>query len=107
MNKDQTTSVIERLFTVTLTWLLTWATTKGYISSSQAAEYAPLALGVFAAIYAWWISKPSNILLAASNIPGTTVVTTPELARDTPTAQNVIASTETNATIVNTVEQNK
>lgn len=107
MTKDQSTSVLERLFTVFITWLLTWLTTKGYITSAQAAEYMPLLLGVFAAVYAWWVAKPSNILLAASNIPGTTVVTTPELAEATPSAANIVSNTETNASINASVKENK
>lgn len=107
MNKDQASATIDRVITVFVTWLFTYLTTKGIITSSQAAEFMPLALTLLFGIYGWWISKPSNIILAASNIPGTTVVTTPELAQATPTAQNVISNTEAKGVINNTVEQNK
>lgn len=105
--KDQFSAAIERIVTIFITWFLTWATTKGYITTSQAAEFGPLVLTLGGGLYGLWVAKQSNILLAASNIPGTTVVTTPALAEATPTAPNVIANTEAKTTINDTVELNK
>lgn len=106
-SKDQVSAALERFVTIFITWLLTWATSKGYINTSQAAEFGPLILTLLGAGYGLWVAKRSNILLAASNIKGTTVVTTPELAEATPTASNVISNTEAKATINQTIEENK
>lgn len=105
--KDQFSAAIERFFSIFITWLLTYLTTKGIISTSQAAEFGPLILTLGYGGYGLWVAKRSNILLAASNIPGTTVVTTPELAAATPSANNVISNTENKAIINQTVEENK
>lgn len=105
MNKDQTSASIERVITVFITWLFTYLTTKGIITSSQAAEFMPLALTLLVGVYGWWISKPTNILLAAKNLPGTTVITTPELAAATP-SDKVISNTEDKTVIANTIAQN-
>lgn len=92
MTKDQTTGTLERVATVFFTWLLTWLTSKGYISSSQAAEILPLLLAVGAAIWGWWTNRPTAIVQSAAALPGTTVVTTPVLASSTPEA-NIVSST--------------
>ena len=105
--KDQFTAAIERFVTIFVTWLLTWTTSKGYITTAQAAEFAPLVLPIGGGLYGLWVAKKSNILLAASNIEGTTIVTTPDLAAATPTASNVISNTESKVTINQTVEDNK
>lgn len=69
MNRDQGNAIIERIATVIITWLLTWATAKGYITTAQAAEYMPLFLGIITAAYGWWVTRPQSILTAAANIP--------------------------------------
>jgi hypothetical protein len=91
LTNDQLKALAERITTV----IATWAVTKGYITPAQMTEYAPLAVGVAAAIYAWWVNRPKALVQAASNIPGTTVVTTPELANATPNNENILSNTDT------------
>ena len=91
----QVSGVIERIATVAITWLLTWLTTKGWISTAQAAEFMPLLLAVITAVYGWWITRDKAILQNAAAVPGTVVVTTPELSAATPDQNNIVSSSET------------
>ena len=92
---DQVKGIVERLVAVLLTWLVA----KGHIGKDEALEYGPVAIAIVSALYAWWINRPKAIVQSAASLPGTTVVTTPEMARSTP-EPNVV-STATN-TVVDT-----
>ena len=43
--------------------------------------------------YAWWVNRPKAILQSAAAVPGTTVVTVPEIAHATPETNIVSATT--------------
>lgn len=88
---DQVKGITERLVAV----LLTWMVAKGYIGQAQALEYGPIAIGLASALYALWINRPKAIVQSAAALPGTTVVTTPEMARSTPEPNVVSAATNT------------
>ena len=90
---DQVKGIVERLVAVLLTWLVA----KGHIGKDDALEYGPIVIGVAAALYAWWVNRPKAIVQSAAALPGTTVVTTPELASGTP-EQNIL-STSTNKVV--------
>lgn len=107
MNTNQVSGSFDRLATVVVTWLLTYLTTKGYLTASQAADFLPLILGVFVAVYGWYTNRDRNIAMAAAAIPGTTVITTPELAKATPDKTNIISNTSTPSSIAATVAETK
>lgn len=107
MNQVQIRGSSDRVIIVVVTWLFTYLTTKGYITASQAADFSPLVLGIGAAIYGWWVNKNEKLATQAASLPGTTVVTTPEIAAATPNNPNVISNTETNASINASVKENK
>lgn len=90
MTKDQISGVADRLLVV----LATYMVAKGYITQSQAAEYIPLVLALASAIYGWYVNRPVAIAQSAAALPGTTVITTPDIARATPMEGNIIANTE-------------
>lgn len=90
---DQVKGITDRLVAVLLTWLVA----KGYIGRDDALEYGPIAIALAMAFYAWWVNRPKAIVQSAAAIPGTTVVTTPELASGTP-EQNIL-STATNTVV--------
>lgn len=69
MNKDQASGAGDRALTVAVTWLITYMTTKGFITPSQAADFLPLVLGIVVAVYGWWVNRPKAVLQAAANIP--------------------------------------
>lgn len=92
--KDQTTGVIERLAYGAILALMMKLVQKGYIDADMAAYIAGGVVAAAGAVYAWWINRPKAIAVAAASIPGTTVVTTPELAAATPDQTNIVSSTD-------------
>jgi len=92
MTKDQLSGGLDRALTVLVTWLLTYLTTKGYITSSQAADFMPLILAIVTAIYGWYVNRPIAIAQSAAALPGTTVVTTADIAQATPNEKNIVSN---------------
>jgi len=90
---DQISGPLDRMILVLLTFLVS----KGYISTQDVAGYAALALGILGAIYGWWVNRPKAIVQSAAALPGTTVVTTANLAAATP--QENIKSNVTNQVV--------
>ncbi len=45
--------------------------------------------------YQVWKSTDKNVVVDAAAVPGTTVVTTPTIAKATPEAPNIVSNTET------------
>lgn len=86
-NWTQISGVLDRVILVGLTWLAS----KGYITSSDVANYATLILGIAGAGYAFWVNRNSNLVNRASEVPGTTVVTTPAIAASLPQS-NVVSN---------------
>lgn len=84
---DQIRGPVERVVLVGLGWFVA----KGYISSGEVANYSTLALGVIAAFYGWWQNRPKAIMQSAAAIPGTVVVTSPDLASNT-TETNIVSN---------------
>lgn len=87
-NWTQISGVLDRIVLVGLTWLAS----KGYITSSDVANYATLILAIAGAGYAFWINRQTNLVNRASSVPGTTVVTTAAIAAALP--QNNVVSNE-------------
>lgn len=88
-NWTQISGVLDRVILVGLTWLAS----KGYITSSDVANYATLILGIAGAVYAFWINRQTNLVNRASSVPGTTVVTTPAIAAALPQT-NVVSNVD-------------
>lgn len=86
-NWTQISGVLDRAVLIGLTWLAS----KGYITSADVANYATLILAIAGAAYAFWINRNTNLANRASSIPGTTVVTTPEIAAALPQS-NVVSN---------------
>lgn len=106
MQKDQLSGVFDRVLAVALTWLLTWLATKGYITQGQVAELLPALVILLTAAWGWWVNRDKALIQSASNVPGTVVVTTPELAKATPSERNIISSKSSKETIAATVATN-
>lgn len=84
---DQIKGIVERLIVVGLTYLAT----KGYIELQDVATYGPAILALAAAGWAAWVNRPKAIVQSAAALPNTTVVTTPEIAHNTPEL-NIVSS---------------
>lgn len=87
---DQIRGPIERVVYIGLGWLVA----RGYITSSEVANWATLILAIAAAFYGWWQNRPKAVAQSAAAIPGTTVVTTPDIAASTPES-NIVSNAST------------
>ena len=57
----QTSGVADRTFLVLITWLLTQAASKGWLSGSDVAVLAPALALLPAYLIGWWKNRPQNI----------------------------------------------
>ena len=69
---DQIRGPVERIIYIALGWFVA----KGFIASSEVANYATLVLAIVAAFYGWWQNRPKAILQSASAVPGVTRIVT-------------------------------
>lgn len=89
-NWSQVSGVIERVI-----WAaVMYAVGKGWVTSADAANLVALVIGVLAAFYAYFVNRNTNLAKQAASIPGTTVVTTPDIAAATPQLDNVVSKAE-------------
>ncbi len=74
----QTSGVADRTFLVIVTWLLTQAAAKGWLSSADIAVLAPALALAPAYLIAWFKNRPQNIAadltqVTADKVPGSPV----------------------------------
>lgn len=93
MQSDQLKGMIDRAVIVFATMFLHWLVQKGYIGESDSAQLLPLLVLLPALFWGWWNNRDKALVQSASNVPGTVVVTTRELALATPDQKNIIANT--------------
>lgn len=98
---DQIRGPVERIVYIGLGWLVA----RGIITSAEVANYATLALAVAAAFYGWWQNRPKAIMQSAAAIEGTTVVTTPALAKATP-EMNIVSNLSSKDSVAAAVKAN-
>lgn len=96
---DQVKGIVERLTTVALASVFSYAVLKGWITKQQAIDYGaelvPIVLAAASAWYGWRINRPKAIVQSAAALPNTVVVTTADLAKSTPEANIVSAAGKT------------
>lgn len=107
---DQIKGIAERLITVGLASALSLAVLKGWITKQQAIDYgaelAPLIIAAAAAGYAAWHNRPKALVQRAAALPGTAVVTTPDLANSTP-ERNIVSSAAVEIVPATTADLNR
>lgn len=94
--KDQTTGMIERVVYGIAMFFLAKLVAQGKIDGDTAAWLAGGAVTFAGGAYAWMINRPKALLVAAaaSAPAGTKIVTTAEMANDTPLSPNIISAAE-------------
>ena len=80
MSWDQVKGVADRAIAMLLVWLVA----KGYIGESEAATIGTVIIGLLSLAWGWWINRDKALVQSAATVPGTTVVTTADLAASTP-----------------------
>lgn len=92
MGNDQIKGMLDRAIAVIATMFLGWMVKKGWLGESDAATLLPALVLLPAIAYGAWNNRQKALVQAAASIPGTTVVTTPELAQATPNESNIIST---------------
>jgi len=99
MTKDQVQGAGDRALLVLVTWFLTFATNKGWLTTSDVASLAPALVTIVGFAWGYWVNRPKAILQSAAAVVGadgkkTVIVASPELAADTP-ENNIVSNTPT------------
>lgn len=93
-NWSQVSGLVERIIWVALSWALG----KGYITSGDATNLATAFLAIAAAVYAYIVNRPSNLLKQAASVEvdgqKTTVVAPAALANALPQPNIVSADSK-------------
>lgn len=87
MQWSQVSGVLDRI----LLAVGMYAVAKGWISESDMMQFVALVLAVAGAVWGWWVNRDKALVQAAAAIPGTVVVTTPDLAKATPNDNNIVS----------------
>lgn len=105
---DQVSGMLDRAISGALLWLVTFIlaklVTSGYLQSGDAAQLSPILILLGSAAYGYWVNRPKAIVQSAAALPGTVVVTTPDLSEATP-GQNNIVSNMTKSVIDNVTKK--
>lgn len=96
LSAEQVGGLVRAILTTVAGALGMYVVTRGWLSQEIVTQISGWAIpAVVGLIVSWWSAKTktqANIVTIASNIPGTTVVTTPALAASTPDAPKVMSS---------------
>lgn len=97
--------ILDRGILVGITWLLTQASAKGYLSQGQIADLAPALALVIGTAIAVMVNRPGS-LAAAAGKTGSVVISPPSVAAaaDTP---NVLPTTASSSEIASAVKDAK
>jgi hypothetical protein len=100
---DQVKGMLDRGLAVIVTMFLGWCVRKGYLGEGDAATLAPAIVLLPSLAWGWWNNRPKALVQSAAALPGTVVVTTPDLAKATPNESNIISNENAKDSIAATV----
>ena|SRR4029077_363914 len=96
---DQVSGMADRTISGAMIWLLTYFLHRlevaGYLQTGDATNLSPVLIILGMAAWGYWINRPKAIVQSAASLPGTTVITTAELAAATPNQANIIPNNQT------------
>lgn len=85
ISNEQVKGMLERLLTILITLALAKMVRLGWLSESDSAQLVPALVIIPSLIYAWYINRGQALAQATVNaIPGTVVVTSPDVANAVP-----------------------
>lgn len=90
LTKDQFSGIADRLAIA----LVSYAVAKGYVPQAMSADLIQLLVIGAGLAWGWYVNRPVAIMESATAIPGTKVVTTPDLAAATPANPNIVSNAE-------------
>lgn len=86
---EQVKGATDRLVAMLLVWLVA----KGYIAGEDAATVGAIIIGLLSLAWGAWVNRPKALVQSAAAVPGTTIVTTADLAAATPGQANIMSAT--------------
>jgi hypothetical protein len=69
MTQDQLQGAGDRALLVLVTWFLTFATSKGWLTTSDVAQLAPTVVTIIGFAWGYYVNSPRSILKSASALP--------------------------------------
>ena len=104
MQYDQFKGMLDRAIAILATMLLGWMVRNGWLGESDSATLLPAVVLLPSLIWGAWVNRDKALVQSAAAVPGTTVITTPELAKSTPDESNIISNIATPIAIAAAVE---
>ena len=96
LTSDQASGIADRTVSGALIWLVSFVLAKvaalGYLAASDVPQLSVVVIILASAGWGYWINRPMAIVKSAAALPGTTVVTTPDLATATPDQANIVSN---------------
>lgn len=68
MNTDQATGALDRAGLALVTWFLTWAAMRGFISTSDVAQLAPALVVIGGFLLGWWRNRMAAKIESAKSL---------------------------------------
>jgi hypothetical protein len=96
LTQEQIKGMLDRAGAVIATLALGYLVRKGWIGDSEVAALTPILVLVPTLFWGWWVNRNKALVQSASTIPGTVVITNPEIANNVPQS-NVISSSSAQA----------
>ncbi|MFA5897680.1 MAG: hypothetical protein WC829_01075 [Hyphomicrobium sp.] len=100
VQQDQIKGMLDRAIAVMATMFLSWMVKKGWLGESDAATLLPALVLLPALAWGWWNNRDKALIQSAANVVDlktgqkTVIVTSPEMAKDTPDQNNIVSSTD-------------
>ena len=69
MTQDQLQGAGDRALLVLVTWFLTFATGRGWLTTSDVASLAPAVVTIVGFAWGYWVNRPKAILQSAQALP--------------------------------------
>lgn len=89
-SSEQVKAMAERAVTILVTIFLAKLVKMGWLSDSDSAMLLPFLVILPSLLYAWYVNRGQALAQATVNaVPGTVVVTTPEVAKAVPSTDVV------------------
>lgn len=97
---DQISGMVDRTISGALIGLLGFVLHKlvlaGVLADSDVTLLSPMLIILLMAAWGYWTNRPKAIVQSAAALPGTTVVTTPDLSAATPNQVNIVSNLANN-----------
>lgn len=100
LTTDQASGIADRTVSGALVWAVSFFLGKlavaGYLMASDVPQLSVVVIILGSAAWGYWVNRPKAIVQSAAALPGTVVVTTPDLSAATPNQTNIVSNLANN-----------